>query len=319
MADSTSITTPNTATPNTADANNEYRDRIAKILRQREASEAAELAEADAIADAEAAIIRERKRIADTQDKITASRLERDRLARELAKVESQILPDRVTLEVARQAARDLLRAFGEYRGTVYNDPTEFVDDRPNELPELKDRIRNFWVAAGKIKSRLLTTEIDEDAIDTLMAVDGLLMAVDRFREDQMNPADAEDNPHSSGLDEAPPASRRVEAIEKELKSFMAGAAPTEMQSMGDLVYQGVQLEQLARTLGLVRPNGRTCLLTFAMLIDSRDPQESTFAFIRWMGCFTFAEAFARRQSQVESRRAKNWPHESIMSHISRD
>tara|TARA_A100001391_G_scaffold192244_1_gene166328 strand:- start:25 stop:981 length:957 start_codon:yes stop_codon:yes gene_type:complete len=299
----------------TAAENAELHARIADIMREHQESEAAELAEADAIAEAEAAIAREQQRIKDTQDKIAAARIERDQLAREMARIESQVFPDPVTLEVAQQCAHDILHAFDVYRGNVPSEPARWSNERPKPTPSLNERVRTYWESHDHVKNRLMTPEVSDDAIELTLAVESIIEGGDRFQEDRSSRASDEGGAHVHGLGNAPPECRHTQSLERELRAYIAGDPPPKTETLGSLVLQGVQFDQLAKMVGLTRPNGQPCLNTFALLLDTHDQHSDSYRFIRWHGAYSVATAWKHRQSQLAHRRATNRPHADVVSH----
>jgi hypothetical protein len=313
----TTMNNPNASADSIARA---IQDRINEIEARRIEAAELEAAEADVIAQARSDIETAERRIKATQDRIAASKLERRQLELELARVEAERMPDRVTLDVARQCASDLLRAFGEFRGDVYSDPTSQIqfDSRPQLKKSLHDRLRAFWSECDRIRNRLLTTAVDDEATLITLAVEGLIHASERFVEDRAGRMAEDDGPLVTGLGHAPPECRHCELTEAELRAVLSGDAPPEGESIGELIRQGVRFEQVVSMLGLKRPNGNPCLETFARLIDGTEAYQDSFRFVRWLGCYSVDAAWELRQSLIPSRRANNRPHDDVLSHGSR-
>lgn len=293
----------------------EITHRINQIEAERREAEQAEAEHAEELARAEEAIERARAKIKQNQDRVSATQLRRRQLELELARAEAQRLPEPVTLEVARQCGVDLLRAFGTLRGQTYSDPTDKrTEGRADDPPLIDQRVRVFWEECDRIRNRLLTPEVSDDATLVTLAVEGVIHSCERWTDDH---GTSVDTPGFSlvGLGAAPPLCIHCQTAEDELRSVLAGNDPPESYSIGMLFGDGVPLVQIVGMVGLKRPNRNPDMGAFGRLVDTTDKHQNSFRFVRWLGCFSIETAWRYRQSRLQYRRDNNKPHCDLEDH----
>ncbi|PHQ35170.1 HlyD family secretion protein [Rhodopirellula bahusiensis] len=277
------------------------------------------------VEDANAVLEEARRRREATEQQVTGSQAELDRLnaeaaakkqaidaarqaridadaelqkAAEQARIAEANLPqNRVTLETAEVTSSRVLSAFDEFRRE-----SEFADNQ--DLP-ITESSKKFWCAIDNARDRLLTTDVDDDASAIVLGVEGIVLACERWEEDRKNLWETEIPP--SELGDCPPENHRVEKFERDLRRLLAGESPTfTLPMIGDLILEGLSFRQIAQRLNYLRPSGVVCLETLAVLVDTFDRQDGPeFISVHWMGARTFETAWKRRQASIESRRKR--------------
>lgn len=228
-------------------------------------------------------------------------------------RAQAEILPERVTLEIATENANTMLAAFDAYR--QIDNPQPPVDPRfagmeshvkqvSESYPE--DRANAFWEAVDGIRDRLLTSDVDDDAALIVLAIEGVIHATERWEAVRFGPGPGGDlsNNNRETMGDCPAGNRRVEAAENELRAVLAGESPTQKESAGQLIASGVGFEQVCRMIGLVHPGGFAAIAELGSICDCGDHSQPSYEFVRWLGCLSLERAWGRRQGSVASRRS---------------
>ncbi len=148
---------------------------------------------------------------------------------------------DPVTLDVATDAANELLAAI------------DFGNLRSSEGLSANDVSVRMWTIIDRVRCRLSTSEVDDDARSTVLVTESLIDACDKYEADRLasNGPDADSMPLSL-LD--PLNSNVAKALAAELRHVLAGTTPSPtMERVGDLIAQNVTPKQIAMMVGLKR------------------------------------------------------------------
>jgi hypothetical protein len=264
-------------------------------IRRRIAIEAEEQVAAEALRVAEQEAEQQKAKIEAAKAAIAHKASERQRAEREQRLAEAQIRPEPVTKTVAREAATELLGVIDWYTC-------------PESAKENETQAIEFvWRSLDKATSRLMTDEVDEDAIEVVLAIEGYASACERWalhKGGRMAPASHQDR---EGLGVCPVGNRRVDVIEAELRAVLAGEKPKVIkESIGQLIGQGLDLDQICRVFGFVFPNGAAARDHLGAFIESGEFSHPCYEFIRWMGAGTIASAWAQRLSDLPGRIDRN-------------
>lgn len=273
---------------------------------------AAAMAEADRVAAERAAA---EQKLADVRDKAAA-------LAKQIADAEAEaakvaaaearavqatidaqraIEPDPVTIEVARTSGQSLVDAFSNCERT----------DANKSVPEL-------WKVADDVRCRLLTSAVDEDARAVVLAIEGVVIAMDEWehvRTIEYNDAlDDETRRRMDIIDIRvqlrPGDSGRIARRVRELKMVVDGEVPPPIKErIGQLIASGVSVNQICKMFGLVRIDGAADLAGLGEIIDGSLAAFGWYGDVgRWhhlavTGLMSSDAAWEWRQIELQRRR----------------
>jgi hypothetical protein len=271
------------------------REALANAIKRRLEIEAEEREAAEELRVAEQEAEKQKAKIEAAKAEIAHKASERHRAERAERLAQAQVRPERVTKAVAVEVANELLATSDWFRS-------------PESAKENEVRaIEFFWQSLDKATSRLLTDQVDENAIEITLAIEGYASACERWtlhKGGRMAPASHQDR---EGLGVCPVGNRRVDAIEQELRSVLAGEKPVAIkESFGALIAQGLDIDQIGRIYGFVYPTGAVARDYFGAFIESGEFAHPCFEHIRWMGCGTITSAWAQRLSDLPKRIENN-------------
>ncbi len=207
---------------------------------------------------------------------------------------------DPVTLDVATDAANELLAAI------------DFGNLRSAEGLSANDVSVRMWTIIDRVRCRLSTSEVDDDARSTVLVTESLIDACDKYEADWLasNGADAESMPLSL---RDPLNSNIAKALAAELRHVLAGTTPSPtMERVGDLIAQNVTPKQIAMMVGLVRPNGAVDLPAFGYMMNQVLAKSGYYdgaglwLHLRRVGAIDADEGWAKRQRDVGKWRSMN-------------
>lgn len=286
------------------------------IKRQFEQAVARREAEERRLADEEkqlhemTAQIEQRKRNIQSarQSKLDAEATERELRMKSLQAEAMQPTTQPITRETAQLIGQRLLDAFATYGGQQAEiDFDRSEDHRTDRTATAETAAQRFWREIEESERRMLTTDVDDDAADLTLAIDGLLLACFRWLDCAGSKAPNRDLKSDNALlGAAPPDSRHVERFRGALESVMNGGQPSwNPPSVASLIRsgEGSSFEMLCRHLLLVGPDGAASLDALANVIDIAEPPQPTFIHLLFsFGCRTPERAFEIRQSKIDYR-----------------
>ena len=273
----------------------EAKDRRDAIALERE--RAAKRLEAE-----ELALAKHNERIAASQKRIREQEEAERKAELDLRRAQANVMPDTVTRDVAIEVAETLLAAFETYR----TNPEELAGQVLSDFG---------WDAIDAARDRLLTTEVADDATLITLAVEGVISATERWEAACSGMIGGAMAGSVESLGPHPIGNRRVETLEGELRSIIDGAEPKKMESIGRLISEKIDVNQIARMFGLIEANGASALSHLGQIIDSGCVAQPSYLCVRWHGTLSFEEAWQRRQAWVPRRRKFKSDHYMASSH----
>lgn len=272
-------------------------------LQQIEAAKAKQTAAEQAAADMESALadLADKKRqLEAAEEQLRRDRLQalKDQKAAELEEKKAALMiePEPVTLEVARQLAKRMLVAF-ECETTLAE-----IEPRPEPLTS-----EELWTVVDEVRAKLLTQKVDQDARELVLGVEGVIQICDRWEHFRAGHVRTDVGGDGYGLGRDPRDCRPVKRLVKELRAMFDGKEPQKSESIGTLVSQGLDFNQVSRMLGMIDPTGNPDLPAIGTLCDRGRAAGPSWNCWRWRGCWDLGSAWAARQADVpviRSRRA---------------
>jgi len=273
---------------------------------------AAARAEAAKIASERAAAEKTASDLREALEKLRQEQLAAEAAAAKIAEAESrakqaavdaerQIEPDQVTVDIARSLAETLVAAF------------EACDDG-----DANKTVPMLWSTADDVRCRLLTSAVDDDARALVLATEGVILALDEWesaRSPEFN--DTLDDEKRQRLEIRdirhqfrPADSERISRRVRELRLVLDGQSPPPVaERIGELIAQGVSLNQICRMLGLMRVDGTPSLSDLGSIVDGALLQFGYYDGVaRWhhqacTGLMDFDSCWLWRQAELARRR----------------
>lgn len=225
------------------------------------------------------------------------------------------LLPDAVDLRTAEIVARDLLAAVVEFDREFSE--RELLEFQRRGVSTTEAATARLWQALDSAKQRIGTTDIAPDARRLVLAIHSLLEISDEFEsvrqpDYQVERSMVGESPMDMRMVESPRDCQIFNTMAKELRKVLDGEAfSPAKEDLGELIGQGVAINQIARMFGLVLVNNEPDLRTLGLLVSRgiRGEDLKTVlahkAIVR-TGCTSFEDAWAFRQSEVT--RLRNLP-----------
>jgi len=175
-----------------------------------------------------------------------------------------------------------------------------------------------LWSTADDVRCRLLTSAVDDDAREIVLATEGVILALDEWES-------ARSPEYNDNLDDEkrqrleirdirvqlrPGDSERISRRVRELRLILDGQTPPPVaERIGELIAQGVSTNQICRMLGLMRVDGTPSLADLGSIIDGALLQFGYYDGVaRWhhqacTGLMDFDSCWLWRQSELSRRR----------------
>lgn len=306
-------------TTSIAQANDEHRQRIADIEKQRSEIDDSLQADADYLAEIEAEIERNRRRVTETHSRLEAARLARAQIEVDLERTAAEIMPDRITAAVATAVAESVIQAFDDYRLVGWDDRPKNADGK-RDIPSIDDRAIAFWRCIDRARDRLATTDVSDDAREMVLVTEGVILACERWeliRSGRL-PADESMTGLPPSLGDCPADNRPTVALEDDLRRILRNEPPKPFESLGSIVAQRVSPDQAAKMINILLPDGSVCWGTLGQLIDTADLPCPGYLCIRFYGAYALGTAWRRRQAAVMPRREVSRLNHQARSFVSR-
>lgn len=268
---------------------------IEEAQKQRAAAE-------QAAADMEArlaGLAKQRAELDATEERLRLDRLQalQAQQAAEQAEIQAARLvePARVTRLVAEEVAQQVLVAF-EHQETI---------DRMAERPEslTSDQL---WSFIDATRGRLLTSAVDADARELVLAVEAVLLLCDRWEHHRSGGATLDTEPTGEGLGADPRFCRAVTRILRDLRQTLDGEPARKIESIGTLLSEGIEFGQIAKMMGMISPAGDIDRGAFGTLVDlGASPGPSRLSW-RWLGAWSLDAAWTKRQQLLPGLRERH-------------
>lgn len=211
---------------------------------------------------------------------------------REKLKAEWDKLGDEpVTEPVARQLAERLLMTHEQFR--------QGGEDRQGNDLRCPKR---YWEILDSTRLRLRTNDIDKNAQEIVLGIEALVGYADRWEDSRHKRLYVSEHAGSAeGL--GPPDDRRSQAIEKELKDILDSIPPKPLESIGNLLMQGVEVRQICRILGLIDMEGQHVIQRLASIVDGAferiGASPAQRLAVRMSGAVDFEQAWQIRERRI--------------------